>query len=178
MLYSWSCKTTKSVAETNISAVQPPVQNVQPVNFSEASTWLIGYFPVSRLNMEPYSEWFVKGMDGYSCNPHAVDTLKSLSKEGLSIKIILGTWCPDSRREVPRFMRIIKEINFPETSIKFIGVDNMKFSPVDNYDELGIERVPTFIFYRNNIETGRIIENPTTSLEQDMVNILIRNEKH
>ena len=40
------------------------------------------------------------------------------------------------------------------------------------YDQLEIQRVPTFIIYKNNIEAGRIIENPVTSLEQDMVNIL------
>jgi len=35
-----------------------------------------------------------------------------------------------------------------------------------------MQRVPTFIIFKNNIEAGRIIENPLTSLEQDMVNIL------
>jgi hypothetical protein len=55
-------------------------------------------------------------------------------------------------------------------------VDNAKLSPVGEYDKLDIQRVPTFIIYKNNIEVGRIIENPVTSLEQDMINILTRNE--
>ena len=94
-----------------------------------------------------------------------------------TIKIVMGTWCPDSRREVPRFMRILNAIDFPVDRVQFIGVDNAKKSPVENYESLDIIRVPTFIIYKNNIEKGRIIENPTTSLEQDMVNILTRNEK-
>ena len=88
----------------------------------------------------------------------------------------MGTWCPDSRREVPRFMRILNIWKFPVSMVTFIGVDNAKLSPVGEYDKLDIQRVPTFIIYKNNIEAGRIIENPTTSLEQDMVNILTRNE--
>ena len=84
----------------------------------------------------------------------------------------MGTWCPDSRREVPRFMRILDAWQFPVVKVTFIGVDNAKLSPVGEYDKLDIQRVPTFIIYKNNIEAGRIIENPTTSLEQDMVNIL------
>ncbi len=88
----------------------------------------------------------------------------------------MGTWCPDSRREVPRFMRILDIWKFPVSMVTFIGVDNAKLSPVGEYDKLDIQRVPTFIIYKNNIEAGRIIENPTTSLEQDMVNILTRNE--
>jgi hypothetical protein len=61
---------------------------------------------------------------------------------------------------------------FPVEKVTFIGVDDAKRSPVGEYVSLDIQRVPTFIFYKNNIETGRIIENPTTSLEQDIVNIL------
>jgi hypothetical protein len=60
--------------------------------------------------------------------------------------------------------------------VTFIGVDNAKLSPVGEYVKLDIQRVPTFILYKNNVEAGRIIENPVTSLEQDMINILTRNE--
>ncbi len=58
--------------------------------------------------------------------------------------------------------------------VTFIGVDNSKLSPIGEYNSLDIQRVPTFIFYKNNIEAGRIIENPVTSLEQDIINILTR----
>jgi hypothetical protein len=47
---------------------------------------------------------------------------------------------------------------------------------VGDFASLNIVRVPTFIFYKNNSEAGRIIEVPKTSLEQDMVNILSGNE--
>jgi thiol-disulfide isomerase/thioredoxin len=178
MLYvSLSCKSTKPLPQVGTAAVQSAEPTVAPVNYSDASTWIIGYFKVKRLSQEPYSAWFIKGMDQYACNRQVTDSLKAISSETVSIKIVLGTWCPDSRREVPRFMRILKEIDFPADRVSLIGVDNMKFAPIDNYDKLGIERVPTFIFYKNNIEAGRIIENPATSLEQDMLNILARNEK-
>ena len=88
----------------------------------------------------------------------------------------MGSWCPDSRREVPRFMRILHVWQFPLENVTFIGVDNAKLSPVGEYDKLDIQRVPTFIIYRNNLEAGRIIENPSTSLEQDLVNILTSNK--
>jgi thiol-disulfide isomerase/thioredoxin len=169
-----ACKTTSHVSRIVESTEQPAVH----VSYSDASTWIIGYFKVNRLMAEPHSEWFVKGMDEYSGDRGVLDSLKAIITEMLSVKIVMGTWCPDSRREVPRFMRILKDINFPADRVSMIGVDNVKFSPIDNYDALGIERVPTFIFYKNNIEIGRIIENPATSLERDMLNILSRNEKN
>jgi hypothetical protein len=175
-----SCKTVKPVTEKMPEAqqsVEPVTETVTPaVNFSDQATWLLGYFELSRLKSEPYSSWYIKGFDDYQLNTDALNKLLDINKETLTIKIIMGTWCPDSRREVPRFMRILDIWQFPLSQITFIGVDNAKLSPVGGFDKLDIQRVPTFIIYKNNNEAGRIIENPTTSLEQDMVNILTRNE--
>jgi thiol-disulfide isomerase/thioredoxin len=145
--------------------------------YSDPTTWLLGYFNINRFNQQPHSDWFLKGKEEYNYDQETVNKLKNISNSGITIKIVLGTWCPDSRREVPRFMKILDAIDFPGDKLQFIGVDNMKISPIENYDALDIQRVPTFIFYRNNIESGRIIENPVTSLEQDMLDILTRNEK-
>jgi thiol-disulfide isomerase/thioredoxin len=125
----------------------------------------------------PHCTWYLDGYDKYQPNTEVLTRLAAISKEDISFKIVLGTWCPDSRREVPRFLHILDLWQFPSEKITFIGVDNSKLSPVGEYDQLDIQRVPTFIIYKNNIEAGRIIENPVTSLEQDMVNILTGNEK-
>jgi thiol-disulfide isomerase/thioredoxin len=148
----------------------------QALNFSEQSTWILGYFKRNRLTSSPYSTWFLKGYDDYQMNSDAINKLIEIGTAGITIKIVMGTWCPDSRRETPRFMRILDAWHFPDDRVTFIGVDDLKQSPVGEYSKLDIHRVPTFIFYKNNIEAGRIIENPSTSLEQDMVNILSRNE--
>jgi thiol-disulfide isomerase/thioredoxin len=173
------CLSACGVRKQEAAAILPVQQTAPPagqINFSSQETWLLGYFKAARLSQEPHSAWFIKGFDEYRFSAEAVNRLKDLITQDLQIKIVLGTWCPDSRREVPRFMRVMREIVFPEQKIEFIGVDNSKISPIENYDALNILRVPTFIFYRNNIEAGRIIENPVASLEQDMVDILTRNE--
>jgi thiol-disulfide isomerase/thioredoxin len=155
----------------SVTSVDPPA-----VNFSEQSTWILGYFNLDRLTRSPYSNWYIKEYDGYQFNSEAVNKLQDISKDNLTIKIVMGTWCPDSRREVPRFIRILDIWQFPVAKVTFIGVDDTKMAPLAEYDKLDIQRVPTFIIYKNNIEAGRIIEIPKTSLEQDMVNILTRNE--
>jgi thiol-disulfide isomerase/thioredoxin len=171
-----SCKTTKPVSMVTVQTVNEQEANAYhyrtEVKFSDQSTWLLGYFNASQLSSPPYSEFYLTGFDGYQPGTEAMNKLLDIGKEGLSIKIVMGTWCPDSRREVPRFMKILSQWKYPVSDVIFIGVDNQKLSPVGEYDKLEIQRVPTFIFYKNNIEAGRIIENPVTSLEQDMVNIL------
>jgi thiol-disulfide isomerase/thioredoxin len=175
-----SCKTTKPAAEIRPQATTTPMPAAESVPakdiYSEQSTWVLGYFNPDRLTHEPHSTWYIKGHDEYKSDTEAINKLLEINKDGITIKIVMGTWCPDSRREVPRFMRIIDTWQFPVSNITFIGVDNAKLSPVGEYTGLGIEWVPTFIIYKNNIEKGRIIENPKTSLEQDMLNILTRNE--
>jgi thiol-disulfide isomerase/thioredoxin len=171
-----ACHSTRSVADKHPAIQKEPEKNnavsQQPVDFSEQSTWLLGYFNPGQLKSEPYSVWFYRGYDDYPVNQNAIDSLSEIGKDGLSIKIVMGTWCPDSRREVPRFMKVLDAWKFPAGYLTFIGVDNGKLSPIGGYEALEIHRVPTFIIYKNNIEAGRIIENPETSLEQDMVKIL------
>ena len=174
------CRSIKPAAGINKSINPEPVSVTDSVpsqiNFSDPATWIIGYFDPGRLLQEPYSTWYRIGFDDYQFNSDAVNTLMDKNKTGISIKIVMGTWCPDSRREVPRIMRILDIWQFPLSGVTFIGVDDTKLSPVSDYNKLDIQRVPTFIIYKNNIEAGRIIENPVTSLEQDIVNILVRNE--
>jgi thiol-disulfide isomerase/thioredoxin len=157
---------------------QLPEQSAQSsADFSEPSTWLLGYFSREQMSRQPHSSWFLKGYDEYMFNPEAVNRLMEIPHKGITIKIVLGTWCPDSRREVPRFMRILDHWKFPVEGLTFIGVDDVKLSPVGEYEKLDIQRVPTFIIFINNVEAGRIIENPVTSLEQDMVNILAQSDQ-
>jgi thiol-disulfide isomerase/thioredoxin len=142
-------------------------------DFRDATTWLLGDFLPSRFFSPPHSSWYVSGYRDYHPDQAFMEELQKADFSELTITIVLGTWCPDSRREVPRFMKIIDLWGFPEEKIRFIGVDIDKIAPLQDYMELGIERVPTFIFYENNSEKGRIIEVPVTSLEQDTRNILI-----
>lgn len=178
LLFFTACNSSKHVSSSGtpqvnqVTTVTEPAN--KPVNFSDPQTWILGYFRVSKLYEQPWGQWFIKGFDDYVAVPDAVNKLKTLLKPGITVKIVMGTWCPDSRREVPRFMRVISDAGFDEGNIEFIGVDNSKVGPVKDYDKLEIARVPTFIIYKNNVEAGRIIENPVTSLEQDIVNILTK----
>jgi len=176
LLLFGSCKSTKPIAQSKPddntkSAVATDVA-LPAIDFHNQTTWILGYFNPDQLTHYPYSTWYLKGYDDYQINTDAFNKLLDISKDDITIKIVMGIWCPDSRREVPRFMKVIDAWKFPAAKLTFIGVDDAKQSPVGEYLKLDIQRVPTFILYKNNIEAGRIIENPSTSLEQDMVNIL------
>ncbi len=136
-------------------------------DFRDATTWILGDINPTRFMDPPHSSWYLNGYKNYQPDQEIMKQLREVDIDDYSITVVLGTWCPDSRREVPHFMKIVGLWGFPENRIRFIGVDINKVAPLADYQELGIDRVPTFIFYENNSEKGRIIEVPVTSLEQD-----------
>lgn len=107
----------------------------------------------------------------YTLNDSLVKTLKPLLSEK-EITIVLGTWCGDSKLQVPRFIKILDALGFQEQQLILIGVDAQKKAENGLIDHLNIERVPTFIISAQGKELGRITESPKETLEQDLLNIL------
>ncbi len=102
------------------------------------------------------------------------DVLNKLNKDlfSYSITIVLGTWCHDSHEQVPRMYKVLDKMDYNTSLVQLICVDKDKTGCDTDISDLNIERVPTFIFYKEGKETGRIIETPEFSLETDLLNIL------
>ena len=89
------------------------------------------------------------------------------------IQIVFGTWCGDSKVNVPNFLKILDALSFKEKNTEFIAVDGHKKAENGIIDGLDIQRVPTFIvFDKKGKELGRIVEGPKTTLEGDLLAIL------
>lgn len=136
---------------------------------------LTGKISVSELKEAPYSEWYSESYDTYALGDLKTDELVSML-EGVEIKIFMGTWCSDSQREIPRFYKIMDGIKFQDEDLELIAVNREKTTPERLEENLDIRRVPTFIFYKDGEEMGRIVEYPIESLEADMLKILSGEE--
>ncbi|GAB2822502.1 tetratricopeptide repeat protein [Ferruginibacter profundus] len=137
---------------------------------------LYGKITRDSLLQPPYNKWFSKGYNLYNINTATKNKLLLQSTKGISIEIFFGTWCGDSKREVPRFIKILDDIKFNTANAKIIcvgGSDSLyKQSPQGEEKGKGIFRVPVFIVYKNGIEINRINESPALSLEKDLLSIL------
>lgn len=108
----------------------------------------------------------------YKVDSTTVTEISKLMK-GKKVTIVLGTWCGDSKYQVPNFLKIMDAAKIGEESLKFIGVDGMKKAENGLIDSLNITRVPTFIFTdKKGKEVARITERPTETLEKDMLKLL------
>jgi len=93
-------------------------------------------------------------------------------EQGAEFLVFLGTWCGDSEREVPRFLRIVQDAGIGEDRVRLYNLDRSKTSPDGLTARWGIERVPTFIILRDGREVGRIVERPRSTLEGDLLTAL------
>jgi hypothetical protein len=130
----------------------------------------------SRLN-DWDREYFEYEPDG--------ETVAAL-EEGMfdvDIKIVLGTWCGDSKREVSRLWKILEQIGYPVDDVEMFAVGSSRFTTKMGVEKklidwsaavkkyYGVELVATFIFYRDGEELGRIVEKPEGRIEEDMLKI-------
>jgi thiol-disulfide isomerase/thioredoxin len=119
----------------------------------------------------------------YAPDSQEVARLRSVS-EPVDILCVMGTWCDDSRREVPRFWKVLDVTGDSGLSLRMLAVGRLADAevtapllrslslPEDLRAEYDVELVPTFIFRRNGQELGRIVEAPQASLEADAAEIL------
>lgn len=163
-LISFMALSGASIAQTSVRATTIP----DPV--------LYGTVTKESLTSAPYDKWFVANYDAYQPDAEIIKAAKKLSTKDISIEIFFGTWCGDSRREVPRFMKLLDELSFPRQNIKIIGLGDRdslyKQSPQKEDIGKAIYRVPVFIVYKNGVEINRINEFPAFSLEKDLYAIL------
>lgn len=139
-------------------------------------TILYGTITQNDLMQAPFSKWFDSIYNAYQPDTKITAAIKKASTKDISFEIFLGTWCGDSKREVPRFMKLLHDASFATSQVKLIGLggsDSLyKQGPKQEEKGKGIFRVPVFIVYKNGVEVGRINEFPVTSLEKDLQTIL------
>ncbi len=94
----------------------------------------------------------------------------------MNVLVFLGTWCSDSRREVPRFLKILELAHNDHIKFQLMGLDRSKRDSLGLAEKSQIEFVPTFVVFKNDQEIDRIVETPSLSIEQDLVKIFMMLE--
>ncbi|MBU0472953.1 MAG: thioredoxin family protein [Bacteroidetes bacterium] len=132
---------------------------------------LIGLCDREAFADSNFSWWFNSAYNFYEPKKIIVEDLLKFNNN-FTLTIVMGTWCSDSRKQVPSFYKLLDELNYPQEKITLINVDRNKETNDVDVSKLNIELVPTFIVYNNGKDIGRIIESPIESLESDLLKIL------
>lgn len=154
-----------------VISINAQEKNKLIVDEKSGKPMIIGYCDRTVFADTNFAWWFNSEYDNYEFSKEVVDSIKE-NIDGVSFQIVMGSWCSDSRREVPRFFRILDEMKYDETLVTIIATDREKESPEGNMSELDIKFVPTIIVYKEEKEIGRITELPKVTLEKDLLEIL------
>jgi len=127
--------------------------------------------PLSKEEiLENFPDW-QEEVASYVPNLEVIEKLQSIPSK-IKIEIFLGTWCPDTKRNVSAYFKIMDMVDNPLFITTYIGIPRDNDSRKPFIEGKNIIKVPTFIILINNEEKGRIIENPVKSVEEDLLDII------
>lgn len=155
-----SCNSSKKAsAQKTVNAVK------------DKSGHLVGLANKAMFSQAPYQTWFNNYYNNYKPNDAVI---KKISKHinDYKIKGFIGTWCGDSKRETPKFYKILELTGFDKNRFDLATVNRSKKTPDNLQEGLNIIKVPTFIFYKNGKEVGRFVEYPRETIEKDVLKIV------
>ena len=133
---------------------------------------LLGKITIEELQQEPFNEWYQMEFDGYEVDTELTNAISNPGQ--YTYEVFLGTWCGDSRRELPRMEKIFSEMGIDMSNVLIVTLDRDKISPNGEQEGKDIRYVPTLIVSKDNQEIGRIVESPsseTATLESDLFEI-------
>ena len=156
----------RSVATASGSEPPPPVP------------FLIGKLTWSQLAK---IEGWAAARDAYVPDAGMIERLKS-SHGRYRIVAVLGSWCSDSRREIPHLEKVLAEVGERPFTLDLFGVDrtlrvNDPGFPSGLLADGKAERVPTIIVLdRDGQELGRVVETAEMPLEDLLVQFIAPEE--
>ena len=176
----FGCSSNKPTIDKKSTVVTPVIEKKEIItripfetlvtSKKDADGYLVGIANKFDFQDAAYKEWFDSRYEEYTTDKQVISEISKHIHQ-LTIKVFMGTWCGDSRREIPRFYKILDETKFDVNYLQLIAVDRSK--KYDNYEkDLDIFRVPTIIFFKNGKEIGRFVEYPRETIEKDFLKIV------
>ena len=121
---------------------------------------------------------YAQRKSAYTPDITVLEMMKSYVRAGDRVEVYMGTWCSDSQREVPKFLRIRDDLRAQfgvELPATFVALDRSKQKPASLIAGKHVDKVATFIYYRDDQELGRIVETTQSPLfEDDLLSIVAK----
>jgi thiol-disulfide isomerase/thioredoxin len=130
-----------------------------------------GIIERNDLERDSTFTWYKTNYEMYFVDTTVLNEIKTLS-DGIHFVLVMGTWCGDSKREVPYLFKIFDKAKISDHRLLMVGVDRSKKSADGLTEKYNIQRVPTLIVLKGDQELGRIVETPRETLEKDIIRIL------
>jgi thiol-disulfide isomerase/thioredoxin len=172
-MFVLSCGNKEKENEADSEEIQEEIIEMEEIHPDDLPV-IVGKQEITAIKSPPYTKWFMENYR-YALDQSKLSSLKR-ALEGKTITIFMGTWCEDSRTQVPALLSILDAITYDVSKITLITMSEDKDTPEGFEVGKNIEYVPTIIVYENNVEMGRIVEYPIENLESDLLKIATGQE--
>lgn len=173
-----ACGNSNSTNKAELQPTEKPqMQIIADVDAeeNEIQSMIVGKFTKEDLLKPPFATWFEKGYNDYQPKAEAIATIKN-NISNYEIVGFVGTWCPDSRREIPKLYKILEEAGYDLSKLTMVGVTRGKSTPENLEEGYNMHRVPTFIFIKDGKEINRFVEYEVETIEDDIAKIVSGQE--
>lgn len=123
----------------------------------EKKPYLIGYYNNSQDYIQACTTWRTTVKENFKPNPVYMDSI-SMITDSVDCEIYTNTNCLQSKVWLPRFFKIQKDL--PIKNMFIAAVDSSKKDEKGILKQKNITKIPSFLFYRDGKEIGRIEEKP------------------
>jgi thioredoxin 1 len=147
------------IVSVGCGSTEQPKAKSEPFTGEISASQLLTEYPQFRSYYEQYQP-----------SASEIAAVKSLS--GKSLIVLLGTWCHDSEREVPRLLKLLDLSGVKLESLSLHGVNYNKQEPNNLHQQYDLKYTPTIILMQGENELGRVIEKPMLSLGEDLASFV------
>ena len=122
--------------------------NSTVVDINTKEKMLMGYCDKKGLEKGVYGAYFESQYDIYKPASAYVSKISDKIDE-YEITIVMGTWCIDSKREVPHFYKVINEAGYNDKRVKVIAVNKKKEAILVDIDDF-LKKFEKVVFDTDN----------------------------
>lgn len=126
---------------------------------------------ISVLRTDTSFKWFPKNYSEYHPDKN-LEARLSKHKDEVSFLVFAATWCGDTKRELPRFYKLLDEAETDESKVKVYFLDRTKKSTDGMTEKYKIKSVPTIIMFLNGEEKSRFVESSKKPIENVLLHRL------
>jgi thiol-disulfide isomerase/thioredoxin len=150
---------------------QQPLSVINPPAERQEEKVLVGSIQRGDLEQAPYKTWFDPMYQSFQPAENDLNLIKKNIND-YEIKLFMGTWCADSQREVPKFLKLLDLSGFEMNRLEIKAVEEDKTLPHGGQEEYNVVYVPTIIFLKDGKEVNRFVEYPQKSFQEDIADIV------
>ena len=121
-----------------------------------------------------FKESIANEYNSYKPDSQVMTRLRKYWNDSITVKVIGGNWCSDTRRELPRLCRVLDGVGANAVGFGYYKVnkDKKPFSQ-DFSAEYPVKKVPTVFVFINGKLAGQIVETPAKSWESDLLQLIM-----